>query len=210
MSYVLGLDPSLTGTGVAWIGPTAPVVDEQRFAVETFTIRSRGQRADTLADRDRRIVKMVGELRESIAWLYANHGIDLAVIEGPSHGSRGGSAWDRAGLWWGYVRELYALNIPVAICAPTTRIKWATGSGRATASTKTDVGVSLSRLWPGVAAEGDNEWDALALATIGAQHLGWKVPHRSWHAAAQKSIEWPDPRFVVGEHGVAQAIREVS
>jgi hypothetical protein len=42
-----------------------------------------------------------------------------------------------------------------------------------------------------VDAANDNEWDALALATMGAQWLGRATPSRAHHAAALAGAEWP-------------------
>jgi len=180
--WVLGIDPSLTATGLSWIDAEATTVGVQ-------TLRSTGHNNDTLAQRSARIDTLAQGFQSTLEHLGV---IDLAVIEGPSHGSKGGSAWDRAGLWWAYVSILFDRGIQVAVCVPTTRIKWATGSGKATKSTKSDVAVAAVRLWPDVSADGDNEWDALCLATIGAQRLGWPVPHRAHHVHAQTAIVWPE------------------
>lgn len=187
---VLGIDPSLTATGVAWLvrdGTGRPMPS-------TATLTSSGRRDDPLSARAARI--------EGICWDFTqvllkansfavNASVVMAVMEGPSHGSVGGSAWDRAGLWWRLVYALRASAIPIAVCAPGTRIKWATGSGRATKSTKSDVAVALSRLWPDVDATGDNEWDALCLGTIGAQYLDWDVPGRAHHPESVRKVAWP-------------------
>lgn len=184
MSAVLGIDPSLTGTGIAWIEKGGPL--------HTCTLRSTGRRGDNLDARAQRLEGLATETWETLDEAMVLTSCELAVIEGPSHGSVGGSAWDRAGLWWRYVQLLHVAEIPVAVCAPTTRIKWATGSGRATTSTKSDVAVALSRLWPEADAQGDNEWDALAMATIGAQYLDWPVPSRAHHAASVAKVAWPE------------------
>lgn len=180
--YVLGIDPSLTATGLSWIDSEATTVGVQ-------TLRSTGRRGDSLARRSARLDTLDQGLLSTLEHLGI---VELAVIEGPSMGSVGGSSFDRAGLWWSYVSILLDRGIQVAVCAPTTRIKWATGSGRATASTKSDVAVAASRLFPDVSADGDNEWDALCLATIGAQRLGWAVPSRAHHVHAQTAIVWPE------------------
>lgn len=182
--HVLGVDPSLTATGLYWIGRGG---DGEIFT-SGHTLRSTGHNKDTVDRRAARLDTLTEAFEVTLIGLSA---IDLAVIEGPSMGSVGGSSFDRAGLWWAFVRALRARDIPVAICAPGTRIKWATGSGRATKSTKSDVAVAVTRLWPGAICDGDNEWDALALATIGAQRLDWPVPTLARHAAAQTAIVWP-------------------
>jgi Holliday junction resolvasome RuvABC endonuclease subunit len=73
--------------------------------------------------------------------------------------------------------------------------KWATNSGRAD---KSDVAVAMARLWPSVDAESNDGWDALALAHIGAQALGWDVPSRAHHTPALAKVEWPDLPVQIG------------
>jgi len=187
VSYVLGIDPSMTATGLAWIARPTPL--QPGPVIESTTFGEKGHRDDTLVRRGQRIDRIVSGLADVLYQL--RDAVDLAVIEGASHGSVGGSAWDRAGLWWALVRCLHGANIPLAVCAPLTRIKWATGKGKATQSTKADVAVALVRMWPDAKCDSDNEWDALAMASIGAQHLGWPVPRLARHDAAQQAITWP-------------------
>lgn len=174
---VLGIDPSLTSTGLAVIESHHNVA-----ACLTGYSKSTGRRADAIAAIDRRIQHIADVVMN---WLPA----DLAVIEGPSIGSFGGSPWDRAGLWWRIVHRLLAAEVPVAVCPPKTRAKWATNNGSAS---KAQVAVAVSRLWPQCPAEVDDEWDALAFATIGAQHLGLPVPTRAHHTAQLAKVAWPE------------------
>lgn len=171
---VVGLDLSLSATGVAVLQVGGwPVLS---------TVRS-GPGADSLAMRRARIDTLAGQIAEHC------HGADLAVIEGPSLGSSSGWLWERAGLWWTVLHRLADAFVPVAEVAPATLKKFASGSGR---GDKTAVAVGLSRLWQEVVTgRNDNEWDALALATIGAQHLGMDVPSRAHHAEALAKVAWP-------------------
>lgn len=179
---VLGIDSSLSGTGVAIVGDGDP---------HTAILRTAGRRADPVPVMDARLTRISDFVLDHAA------GVTLAVIEGASHGSRGGSPWDRAGLWWRIVHRLLAADIPVAVCPPTVRAKWATGVGSGPKATKPLVAVAVARLWPNVEAGSDDEYDALGMATIGAQHLGLDVPSRAHHAAARRSVAWPDLPAVV-------------
>ena len=175
MTRVVGLDLSLTGTGVATIYGTGHVVTE--------TIGSTGHRDDSLVDRSARL----GRLTQAIL-LHMKPDTTLAVIEGPSVMSKGGSNWDRAGLWWLVVRHIHSRGIPLGVAAPTLVKKWATGRGGAD---KAAVAVAASRMWPEVDAQTDNEWDALCMATIAAQRLGWDVPTLARHAEPLANVAWP-------------------
>ncbi len=161
---IVGLDLSLTCTGLARIHP-----DGQAY---TWHITSTGKRGDTLTDRALRIHRMAGQILADIG------DNDQIVIEAPSHGQPGGSTWDRAGLWWAVVSALHRRDIPVCMVSPTTRAKWATGTGR---GDKAAVAVAMSRLFPDVELSNSDETDALALAHIGAVLAGYSVPTLARH-----------------------------
>lgn len=177
MTYVLGLDLSLTSTGWAVIAHT-PDLTSAHCGTHTSkphgdTWDARRQRIEQLADRI-----TAGTDRPTIA-----------ILEGPAYGTgRQAGVHDRAGLWWAVYDRLHAHHIPTAVATPATRAKFATGRGNAG---KTEVAIGMSKLWPDIDARTDDEWDALALATMGAQHLGWNVPSRAHHAAALQAVAWP-------------------
>jgi crossover junction endodeoxyribonuclease RuvC len=178
VTVVAGLDLSLTATGMALI----EFVPEPVPSV--WTVESSGHRNDSLAQRAGRLLKLAVNVHESIDF----ESIDLIVVEGPAVMAKGGSNWDRAGLWWLVLDPLLEAGVLVAVAAPTVVKKWAAGKGTAD---KAAVAVGVSRLWPDVDGQNDNEWDALALATMGAQHLGLPVPSRAHHADALAKVEWP-------------------
>jgi len=179
---ILGIDPSLVCTGIG-------IIDYPDKA-RAETVESKGKRADTLLDRNNRIHRLTAEILG-----FTTLNTKLVVIEGPSLGSRGGSPWDRAGLWWRIVAGVLRRDLPIAVIPPNTLKKWATNSGRAD---KSDVAVAMARLWPLVDATSNDGWDALALAHIGAQQLGWAVPSRAHHAPALAKVEWPDLPAPIG------------
>ncbi|MCM2420283.1 hypothetical protein [Streptomyces sp. RKAG293] len=167
---VRGLDLSLTGAGIAGAGWAQ-------------TLGSKGKRADTYAMRRVRLHRLADRIVEAVA------PCDLAVVEGPSYGSRGAGTWDRAGLWWLVVDRLAALDIPVAVVTPTARAKYATGNGRAGKQAVVDaIGARY-----GVALRDDNQGDAYALLAMGHDWLGdplAKAP--AINRAALARVEWPD------------------
>lgn len=171
---VVGLDLSLTAIGQAVIGTD--------IGPRTFTHGSLGRRADSVVQRRQRLRDLADSILDNMGAAVA-----LVVVEGPSVMSRGGSNWDRAGLWWLVVEPL-AGRYPIAVAAPTVVKKWAAGKGTAD---KAAVAAGVTRLWPEVEPANDNEFDALALATMGAQKLGLAVPSRAHHADALLKVEWP-------------------
>lgn len=175
-TVVIGLDISMTGTGLALINSGIP-------GAYIVTLSSSGRRGDTLQQRSTRLSGLAEDVRTSVGRP------DLVVVEGPAIMAKGGSNWDRAGLWWLIVEPMLAAGIPVAVAAPTVVKKFAAGKGNAD---KAAVAVGMARLWPDVNARNDNEWDALALATMGAQQLGLPVATRAHHAETLVKVAWPE------------------
>jgi crossover junction endodeoxyribonuclease RuvC len=174
---VIGLDLSLTSTGVA--------VAEAGRIVHTQAVKSTGKRGDALTERERRIYDIVNRVQAAVL----RHDARLVVIEAPSFGSVGGSAHDRSGLWWGIVRMLGLRNIPVAQVAPTQRAKYATGNGRAE---KKVVHAEAKELYGLLSACTDDEGDAAILAAIGSRYLGEPCePDSDYRLELVKTLTWP-------------------
>lgn len=181
---VIGIDVSLQSTGVA-------VVHRRDLAAAADTIPSKGHRGDSLADRSSRMAQIGTAVAD---WLYGGpYNVAgpplLTVIEAPVPVQRpGGSTWDRAGLWWRIVTTALTCG-PVATVSPTTRAKWATGNGRAD---KAAVAAAMTRYAPQVQIDNSDEADALALAYMGAQKLGWLHATGSVQYAALDAVTWPE------------------
>lgn len=170
---VTAIDLSLASTGVAVHYPDG--------AITTDTIATKGKRGDTLADRRARLRAITARLRDF------NVTCSLVVIEGPAGAAPGGSTWDRAGLWWAVVDQFMGYN-PVGVVVPTTRAKWATGNGRAD---KAAVAVAMSKRAPEVELANSDEADAMALAWMGAQWLGWRPVANRVEQACLDVARWP-------------------
>lgn len=157
MTLIYGLDPSLTGTGLARLD-TDDILD-----VETWTIATKGKADATLTQRRDRLMQIVDTI--------GLYNVDLVVVESPSlaQGSQRGTL-DRNGLWWLIVS---AFSCPVVEIAPSTLKVYATGKGGAS---KGQVIEAVTRRYPHVDTDGDdNRCDALVLAAIG-HHLATGRP----------------------------------
>lgn len=186
MSRILGIDPSLTSTGVAILDMgAAPSMRTVRIQ-SAPPKRAKGDKTPvSLAERYARLRAIGDELMP-----YVVDTTTLALVEGPSYASAGAGTWDRAGNWWHLVSRLQARRIPVAMVPPTVRAKWATGSG---AAGKSPVAVHLSRMWPDLDfGLSDDEWDAVCLASIGGQHLGWLPTDLARHREQLGKVAWPE------------------
>lgn len=173
---VLGLDLSLTGTGIARIGGDS---------IEMLTTVRPGTR--TGHERIEYILTAIYDAQRA-------QGIDLVVIEGPSYGSQGGQRGhhERAGLWWLVAQGLYAQERPYAVVAPKARAKYATGNGN---DGKAAVKAAVRGRYGHLVAAGvrnDDEADALVLAAMGVDHLGGHlVDVPSVNRQALDNAAWP-------------------
>ena len=166
-SFIVGLDLSLTGTGLAELD-----LDAEHF-VNVDTHGTKGKRGDKYAQRGERLLGMANYILD---WTTAGPTDPrLVVVEGPSIGSKGGSQFDRSGLWWLVVTKLAARGIDVLVVPPKTRAKYATGNG----NSGKDVVVAhvteqYGHLYDG-RIKNDNEADAMVLAAMGARYLGYEI-----------------------------------
>jgi crossover junction endodeoxyribonuclease RuvC len=180
---IVGLDLSLTSTGVA-------LIDTATGDVQVDRVTSKGRKDATLEDRHARL----HNLRLDICLKTAK--ADLVVIEGPSFGqARQGGQHDRAGLWWIVVDWLKTPDDAegwgkrVVEIAPASRSKYATGKGNAA---KDAVLAAVVRRYPQVEVSGNDEADALVLAAMGARHCGHPIDTLpKTHLAALDAVAWP-------------------
>jgi hypothetical protein len=171
MPTVIGLDLSLTGTGVAssigWSRPLRPAA-AMRGHFRLHWIRS--------------------EILEAIP-----ADVALVVLEGPSYGNQGSQRQsghhERAGLWWLVAHALWKRDIAYAVASPASRAKYATGKGNAA---KADVVREVSRRFAWFAG-GEDEADASVLAAMGADWLGHPIAAMpQTHRKALDAVRWPD------------------
>lgn len=165
---VIGLDLSLTSTGVAcnrgWVerirtGPNPNVFERLRVI------------AGTVAS-------------------FAS-GADLIVVEGLAMGSQTGQHLTRAGMWHVVMENLDARGYRWAQVPPATLKKYATGKGNAG---KDEVLAAVIRRFPNVEVRGNDEADALVLAAMGADHLGFPmVDMPAVNRGALAKVDWGLP-----------------
>jgi crossover junction endodeoxyribonuclease RuvC len=186
---VVGLDLSLTSTGVAVATPNGAITDR---------ITTKPVPNATLRERRDRLRRLVSPIRTYIT------DADLVVIEGPSYGSTTPHQHDRAGLWWLVIDCVMRADVQVVEVPPSTRMRYATGRGNAS---KDDVLTAVIRRYPNVDVNGNDEADALILAAMGARHLGHPLESRlqdhlpclpASHLAAMDAVHWPNPDRIAG------------
>lgn len=171
MSVVLGVDASLTSTGLAHVDTTSLEWVTTRIRTDTGGKAAVGDPIKRQARRLRRIAVAVRQFPSTIEPPFGD--LDLIVLEGMSFGSIGRGSRDSAGLWWRIVDELaLAFPCPLLIVEPKTRAKYAAGSGNAD---KSDVLAAVRATYPDVDVPQHDVADAMTLAAIGARFLGCPV-----------------------------------
>ncbi|MDJ1132453.1 hypothetical protein [Streptomyces iconiensis] len=184
---VIGIDPSLTSTGIAgsdW--------------------------ADAL-----RPTKLTGHAR--FDWLIrevtdrTKHA-DLVVIEGPAYGQQlQAGHHERAGLWWAITHAMWRRDIPYAVVNPHNRTIYATGAANPAKDEPKDKRARIAKGMVhtfvveqlGIWCEGPGRYDAAdaaTLAAMGADWLGYPpllLPERQHRALA--GVRWPNTTPAVAE-----------
>lgn len=182
MSAVVGLDLSLTATGIA-------TPDGVR------TLGSKGKAGATLLQRSARLHDLAMDIGSAVDTVRAGLGLlsserTLVVVEAPAFSRTTGHQHDRSGLWWLVVDELCgSALVDVVEVAPSARARYATGKGNAG---KDEVLAAVVRRYPDVLVSNNNEADALVLRAMGCDWLGQPlavVPQT--HRAALDKVAWP-------------------
>lgn len=180
---VVGIDPSLSSTGLARI--------YSHGLLEVSNVKTTGRDADPLETMSQRICAIANEI---VDYVKSTPAVDMVVIENPSHGSRFGKPHERSGMWWLVVTALLNDGYKVARVAPQTRAKYGTGAG----NSKKDVVLAHVREnytdILGRRIANDDIADAILLASMGARHLGYPIERHELSEAVSASLTgvlWP-------------------
>lgn len=184
--YVVGLDPSLTGTGLAL--PPGQPLDVERLRTIT-SVRTGG----TLVDRRRRYAGIVARVLSTLEDHPAFVATELLVaVEGYAFASNGRGHADIIELGWMLRDRLTGRYGPDAVVevSPSGLKKYATGSGSSKVS-KADMRVALLKR-TGIDERDENRVDAewlrlMALDALGAPVVELPAAHRQ----ALDAVAWP-------------------
>lgn len=181
---VLGIDPSLAGTGLAGI-------DTATGDVRTKLVATAGKKHMTLTEQ----LERLGAAMRGIASFTPATGT-LVVIEAPSFGSFSTSAHERAGLWWRTVAYLHHHGHHIARVTPRTRAKYIAGhlpvENTRKGPDKREVLHAINTEHARFGIRNDNIGDAFALACMGARHLGTPIDSSTkQRVEAMAAVKWP-------------------
>jgi Holliday junction resolvasome RuvABC endonuclease subunit len=173
VTKIMGLDLSLTSTGVSIGGLTT-------------SIRSKNKGSERLL-----------EIRNEILALAQEAGVQIVAIEGYSYASRHSQAHS-IGELGGVVRvALRELGVTVVVIPPTCRAKFATGKGN---SGKSEVMSAISAktgiIWSG--GDGNDRCDAWILEQMTLTYLG--LSQYEWNTDQVSALKKCDFTAITGEH----------
>lgn len=154
MSGVVGLDLSLTGTGIA-------------TATQTWRVSTDPKKHGGTLERVRLIRLAVARVLDDVT-------PELVVVEAPSFASTGGSGHERGYLWWRVIETVEDAGVPWKQAAPSSIKKYATGSGATSGPGKVDkdaMMLAVARRFDWFAGKND-EADALIACAMGYEWLG--------------------------------------
>ncbi|MFF7476609.1 hypothetical protein [Streptomyces sp. NPDC008092] len=176
---VIGIDPSLTGTGIASSNGWCEVIGYKRARAKDpgITQLPHAERLTAMRDLHAQVRKAIGCP-------------DLAVMELPAPSRSGGGAHERGWFWWETYHYLMSSYIPVGLLTPNARALYATGKGTAPKGAVVD---AVARRFPDWATEGnDNAADAVTLMAAGRDWLGHPITDMpKTHRAALDKATWP-------------------
>lgn len=180
----VGVDPSIASTGLAVLGAGV-----QGFA------RSRTVAGEaTVPERLHRFRLQAKQVVDALDGLVGSAAIEVFVVENAAFGSRNQMGHMLAGFWWHLADALdryYAA--PFALVTPATLKKFATGDGSFRTG-KVEMVNAAQRAFPEAGIRNDDIADAAALASMGAEWLGWECggAFAPSGLASVRAVHWPE------------------
>lgn len=176
---VVGVDPSITATGLAWPDGRSIAHGEKGITAAAVSYVERGQRLLALARHLRDLALGTG---------YPH----LVVIEGYElHSKASAGLAERCWLWYALVNAFTNQRVPVLVVPPTVLKRYALGKG---SGQKNEVIDATARRLPQFDTGGnDNRCDAVWLCAIGCAMLGSPLAELPQaHRAALDSLTLPE------------------
>lgn len=166
MTHIVGLDISLTGTGVAALTRTGSNATE--WSVHTFRIPTSPSKGGGITDLLGRMRVIAERCAEAVS------DADLVVAEEQAFGAVGSAARSLAGVWYFVIDRVLRHEVALVLVSTSQLKKYATGNGNAA---KREVSRAVGRMWPHVETGSGDEDDAMVLASIGAHLLDLALPY---------------------------------
>lgn len=184
--HIVGIDQSLSATGIARIRPGDPV------PVRVDLVKSSPVPNATYLDTLKRVRSLIARIIRKAREGADEGDILIFAMEGPAYGMSGDQRGHhvRAGLFWLLYHLLEKIGL-VVIVSPSSLKRYATRKGNAP---KDAVLAAVVRNFPAVDVTDNNEADAIVLASMVARELGFpqEPSVQRVDPAALESIDWPE------------------
>ena len=171
MQTAIGIDPGLSNTALCFYS-------SNQVTMPHTECRNAGKAVPGLARFGR-----FGRLVDAVEGLCIEAAPDIVMLEGFSYASQG-SVIVLAEFGSLLRLRLLSLSCQLVEVAPKELKKWATGKGFAS---KIQIVAALTKRY-GVVYDTDDEYDAFALAKIGAQYRGWEEPKTANQAEVVRKL----------------------
>lgn len=187
---VLGIDSSLTGTGLcrAQFSPWLPGTELQLRdppVAELEAIIARFGAPNPGTDRTYRAMsRRVTALLDKIETAFDD--LDLVCMESLAFGAKGASAYVLPWLWGDIIHLCEKYEVPLIVAGTSQVKKYATGNGNAG---KDEVMLSVARRFPAFQVDNNDQADAVICCAIGCRYLGHpidKMPQIHWMETMKK------------------------
>lgn len=160
---VVGVDPSLTGTGIAWPDGRSLAHGEKGIT----TVPKAPAQVDYV-QRGQRLLSLARQVRDLALGVGYPH---LVVIEGYElHSRSSGGLAERCWLWYALLNAFTNQRVPVLVVPPTKLKLYATGKGSGPKAGMVDA--TARRLPQFTTGGNDNQCDAAWLCALGCALLG--------------------------------------
>ena len=174
---ILGLDTSLTGTGMAlidlatWPPSNPPRAEGEPVSYEAQVVTVRAPKPGK--DKSKRaMVRRVNALIEQIEWVFKDDKPEHVAMEALAYGARGEGVWVLPWIFGRALELCETYDVPVQVVSTSARAKFAAGKGNADKQT---VLLTMAKAFPEAAVANDNEADALSCAAAVCQMLGLPI-----------------------------------
>lgn len=175
MPTILGVDTSLTGTGLCLIevAPGSAKDDLagvlRRWSGQCVTVKAPKPTADkSKRAMARRVNALIAQIRD----VFAEDKPDLVSMEALAWGARGEGVWVLPWIWGEVIKLCEEFDVPLIIPATSQVKKYATGKGNAP---KDAVVPAVLKRWPELDPANNNEGDAATAGAIGCHYLGFPL-----------------------------------
>lgn len=174
MPRILGIDSSLTGTGLCRLDITSYDADGYVPEIALATVRvSKSQKGDTWRAKSRRVHEVLAQIESAICdgdELIQDRVVmpDLVVLEELAYGAKGTALVVLHWLWGEVVTLCCRYDVPLLLVNVSGIKKFATGKGNAP---KEEVLLAMVNRYPDAGIEDNNQADAYAAAMMGARWL---------------------------------------